>query len=59
MANGRFVTLALFLLAPSRFVSAGSNIWTSAGPPGEVITSVAVAPSNPNVIYVGSASGPN
>ena len=58
MKNVRIpVSLPILLLASSSLLAAGTNQWTSTGPPGENITSVAVAPSNSSVIYVGTTSG--
>jgi len=47
-----FVVTALFCL--SRSTRGGINEWTSIGPNGARIGSVAIAPSNPNIIYAGT-----
>ena len=54
----RFLMTVLMIAVSSR-IEAGLNSWTSTGPRGENITSAAVAFSDSNVIYVGTASGTN
>jgi photosystem II stability/assembly factor-like uncharacterized protein len=56
----RLVVLTALILAatiPSGPVSAGINTWTSIGPDGGYINSLAVDPANPSTLYAGTFEG--
>src|SRR5712691_9361457 len=46
--------LALFLLLNSVAAFAGLGVWTTNGPEGGPIRSIAVDPNNPSILYVGT-----
>ncbi len=48
--------LALFLLLNSVAAFAGLGVWTTNGPEGGPIRSIAVDPNNPSILYVGTDS---
>ena len=49
------LSLSIFaLLTGPCTVRAGSNAWTSEGPPGDIITVLAIDPSAPSTIYAGT-----
>jgi photosystem II stability/assembly factor-like uncharacterized protein len=50
-------TLTLMFIIPSRPISAGINVWTSIGPEGGTMSSLAIDPLSPSTLYAGTASG--
>lgn len=48
------VSLYLFIIS---FLYAGANVWTSTGPGGGLIASLAVDPSDPSILYAGTIGG--
>src|ERR1051325_4394938 len=54
----RFILL-LSLVLPLQLlsVSAGVDQWTSNGPEGGVVNTLAIAPSDPNIVYAGTSGG--
>jgi photosystem II stability/assembly factor-like uncharacterized protein len=49
------VLAAAIIFAPG--ISAARDIWSSVGPLGGALTSMAIDPQNPDILYVGTASG--
>jgi photosystem II stability/assembly factor-like uncharacterized protein len=54
--GARGLAVVGFLLF-SEFLFGGRGVWTRVGPVGGEITCMAVAPSNPNVVYAGTGTG--
>ena len=48
----RNLIITAFFLLPVT-ATAGTDVWTVTGPPGEYIRSIAVAPGSPETIYAG------
>jgi photosystem II stability/assembly factor-like uncharacterized protein len=55
-----FLSLLLVLLSIGRSspAAAGDNAWTSLGPPGATIFSLAIAPTAPPILYAAKMDGP-
>ncbi len=51
------ILVVLLSLTPAGAVSAGANTWTSSGPVGGDITSLALNPATPSTLYAGAYGG--
>ena len=49
--------LIVLLISQTSIVSAGFNVWTSIGPEGGYIQSLAINPTTPSTIYAGTDDG--
>ena len=49
--------LTLLITSQAGTVSAGTNVWTSIGPEGGQISSLAIDPTNPSTLYAGTWGG--
>ena len=49
--GNKAIRIALIAIALSLTLSAGTNVWTSIGPEGGIVRSLAVDPRNPSTVY--------
>src|SRR5689334_14542820 len=54
---GPILAVVSLLAGPQEAARAGTNVWTSIGPPGGYIRAIAIDPATPSTIYAG-AFGP-
>jgi len=52
-----FLSIIILSFNPFSLVSAGSNEWTSLGPEGGTIYTLAIDPSTPTTVYAGTLYG--
>ena len=49
--------LAFLIMSQAGSVSAGTNVWTSIGPEGGIVRSLAIDPITPSTLYAGTDGG--
>jgi YVTN family beta-propeller protein len=54
VARGSAGMCAAFVIASAHIAGAGTNVWTSHGPPGGTVLALAIDPSKPTTLYAGT-----